>query len=326
MGLNLGICGVGSLASLFAAKIAALDSPLPFRTIMLGNWQNQIQQINRSGLKLYSQLDVVETIQVSAMTWKDCPQLDIAIVLNKSYQTEATARQLAGRLSKSALVLTLQNGLGNADILQRLTGCRTLSGITSEAAYRPELAGVVHAGKGKTTIEASAHPLMAMLLNILLRAGFEIETTSRIKNDIWNKLLLNIAINPITAIFDIKNGQLPQDPLLFRLAYEAAEEAATVASANGVVIGNIESSVRDICSKTAKNHSSMLQDIASARQTEIDAICGAVCRQGKAVGIETPLNTMLYNNVTALESNSVERKTIQEELRAFAEERFYETV
>ncbi|MEL6824294.1 MAG: 2-dehydropantoate 2-reductase, partial [Calditrichota bacterium] len=285
MGLNLGICGVGSLASLFAAKLASLGSDSPVRVHMIGNWEDQIQHINQHGLSLISATDSIKDIRVSALHWQDCPQLDIAIVLNKSYQTEATAKYLANRMSKSGLVITLQNGLGNTDVLKSYIDCKVLSGLTSEAANRPRLGAVVHAGTGKTIIESSMHPLMATLLNILVRAGFDVESSSRIENEIWNKLLINIAINPLTAIFDIKNGQLLEDDVLISVACDAAVEVAAVANKLGLPIADIESTIKSVCRNTAENHSSMLQDIKSGRETEIDSLCGAVVRYGEKLDV-----------------------------------------
>jgi len=327
MGLNLGICGVGSLAGLFAAKIAAIGSHSPVRVYMLGNWEEQIQHINCYGVKLISSAGFTKTVQVPARHWEDCPQLDIAIVLNKSYQTEATAKHLSNRISKSGLMVTLQNGLGNTDILHNYSDTKVLTGVTSEAANRPQIGSVFHAGKGKTIIESSVHPLMATLFNVLVKAGFDVESSSRIENEIWNKLLINIAINPLTAIFNIKNGQLLEDESLLNIAVNVALEAAAVAKSLGITLENIESSIVEVCRKTAENHSSMLQDIQSGRETEIDALCGAIKLLGEEKGIATPLNSILEHAVNSLQIRTDEqRNELRQKIRSIAVERQYEAV
>ncbi len=165
------------------------------------------------------------------------------------------------------------------------------------------------------------HPLMATLLNILVRAGFDVESSSRIENEIWNKLLINIAINPLTAIFDIKNGQLLEDDVLLSVACDAAVEVAAVANKLGLPIADIESTIKSVCRNTAENHSSMLQDIKSGRETEIDSLCGAVVRYGEKLDVAAQLNHLLKQCVKSFPmSGEAEKEDMRFTIRRIVSE------
>jgi len=124
-----------------------------------------------------------------------------------------------------------------------------------------------------------------------------------VKNIVWRKLLLNVAINPVCAIAGVRNGALLEVPELWDQAMAAMLEAAAVARASGVDLGEVdfENHLRKVVETTSENRCSMLQDVMAGRATEIDSLCGAVVERGESFGIPTPANQSLHALVKGIE-------------------------
>jgi 2-dehydropantoate 2-reductase len=232
---------------------------------------------------------------------RDCQGTKFALVLVKSWQTERAALQLADCLAEDGLALTLQNGLGNREILASVLGTQRVAlGATTTGAtlLGP---GLVKAG-GEGIISLEDHPRLAPLREQLESAGFRTDLVQDASSLVWSKLVINSAINPLTAILRIPNGQLLERPAARALLGALASETAAVASAERAQL-EARDAVRlaeSVALKTATNHSSMFQDIQRGAPTEIDAICGAVTRAGKRHQIPTPINEACWRLVQAL--------------------------
>jgi len=225
------------------------------------------------------------------------------LVLVKSWQTERVARRLERRLTKTGIALTLQNGFGNYETLERVLGQEKVAlGVTTVAARMLEPGYVQHTGEGKVTI--GLHPQLGGLGELLNRAGFQVEMVPDPKSLLWGKLVINAAINPLTALLRVPNGELMSRPAARELMSEAACEAAMVASRQGITLPYTDpvNAVENVARNTAINTSSMLQDVLRGTPTEIDAINGAIIRVGEALGVPTPVNRILWRLVRALEN------------------------
>ncbi|MGH1364830.1 MAG: ketopantoate reductase family protein [Calditrichia bacterium] len=300
MGLMLGISGVGSMASLFAAKLALTTPNGQQRPIVIGNWAEQIRAINIRGILLTHLDGKRERVAVKAITPIDAPKLDVLLILNKSWQTARVASDLAHCMSPDSLILTLQNGLGNDCVLRQRMESTVLQGITTEAANRPAIGRVIHAGAGNTLIPNAIHPYAKSLYARLNRAGLATRFCSDANVAIWNKLLINLAINPVTALFDLRNGEVLQQPQVLAIACAAAREAASLAQFLGIeVTSNIEAQIVNVCAATSENVSSMLQDVRADRPTEIESLCGAIVKLAQEHHLEVPLNNALYELLLA---------------------------
>ena len=119
-----------------------------------------------------------------------------------------------------------------------------------------------------------------------------------VQNIVWRKLQLNVAINPVCSIAGVRNGALIDVPELWDQAMAAMLEAAAVARASGVDLGE---HLRKVGEATADNRCSMLQDVMTGRATEIDSLCGAVVERGEELGIPTPANQSLHALVKGIE-------------------------
>jgi 2-dehydropantoate 2-reductase len=136
----------------------------------------------------------------------------------------------------------------------------------------------------------------------LEQADFTVATVADLEALVWGKLAINAAINPLTALLRMPNGELLSSPTTRDLMGRAAREVAAVAAARGITLPYPDpaAAAEDVATRTATNSSSMLQDVRRGALTEIDAICGAVVAAGAEVGVRTPINQILWQLVKSL--------------------------
>lgn len=292
------IVGTGALATLFAARLARAGESVT----MLGTWPAGLTALRREGARLAQSRGNEQAFQVIATDDPaDCRGVHYALVLVKSWQTARAARQLADCLDPSGLALTLQNGLGNRETLADALGpSRVALGSTTTGATLLGPGLVRPGGEGGISIEE--HGRVQPLVEALKRAEFNVELVPDARQLIWSKLVINSAINPLTALLRIPNGQLLERPAARGLLRALAEETAAVAFAEQVRLTSVDPAamVEDVARRTSSNHSSMFQDIQRGAPTEIDAICGAVTRVGQRHRIPTPFNRTCWQLVEAL--------------------------
>ena len=292
------IAGTGALATLFAARLSVSGVDV----IMLGTWQAGLDALGKNGARL-TLLDGSERVgRVQAVS--DLSTLGgvrLALVLVKAWQTERAASQLAQCLAADGLALSLQNGLGNRETLVRFLGEQRVGvGVTTLGAT---LLGPGRASlRGDGVLSIEAHPRLGPLQNMLNGAGFRVDILPDVNALIWGKLVVNTAINPLTALLGVPNGALLERPSARALLGEMARETAAVAQALGIVLpfADAVTAAEAVALQTAANHSSMLQDVRRGARTEIDSICGAVVLAGERVGVPTPLNRVMWQMVGAL--------------------------
>ena len=230
---------------------------------------------------------------------------DLVIVATKSYETAAAVQSLRA-FARTAVFLTLQNGLDNADILAR-TATRVVAGTTAHGVMYLGPGEIRHAGLGDTTIGAwneVGEDAVVRLRDILDEAGIRTRITADIRSELWAKLVVNAAINPLGALAAVPNGRLVQDPDLRRLLDDVARETASVARAAGALVDvdDLVRRARLVARRTAANRASMLQDLDRGHRTEIDAITGAVLREAERVGMQAPVNRVLFALMKAREA------------------------
>lgn len=287
------ITGTGALATLFAARLGAAGHDIT----MLGTWKNGLRALKKNGARLVDADGAERAYPVEATSDPaDCRGARYALVLVKSWQTERVAGQLADCLAEDGLALTLQNGMGNRESLAGTLGLpRVALGVTTTGAtlLGP---GLARAG-GEGLVSVETHPRLGPLEAALMGAGFKVQVVNDADALMWGKLVINAAINPLTALLRVPNGELLQRPAARKMMSALAREAAAVAKAQGVRLP-FEDAIRaaeDVARKTANNHSSMFQDIQRGAPTEIDAICGAITQTGEKLGVPTPVNRVCWH-------------------------------
>jgi 2-dehydropantoate 2-reductase len=292
------ILGTGALACLFAARYSAAGAPVT----LLGTWPEGLEAIRQQGVRLVEVNGREQAYPVQVVdNPRACAGARQALVLVKSWQTGRAARQLAVCLAEDGLALTLQNGLGNRQALEQALGAsRVALGVTTVGANLLGPGRVRPAGEG--TITLGEHAGILPVVEGLRIAGFTVELTSDPTGLLWGKLVINAAINPITALLGIANGELLERPQARWLAAATALEAAEVARAQGIHLPypDPEAAVEGVAGRTAANRSSMLQDVQRKAPTEIDAICGAIVMAGEQWGVPTPVNRTLWMLVKSM--------------------------
>jgi 2-dehydropantoate 2-reductase len=292
------IIGTGAMASLFAAMFAANG----LRVRMLGTWVEGIEALNKYGVRFLDEQGREFAYPVEATDDPEmCAGSQYALILVKSYQTQQVAHRLAACLSVNGIALTLQNGLDNDRTLAEvLGGERVATGVTTAGATLIE-PGFVRMG-GKGAINLGINNKLETLVDLLSQAGFEVETVADTKSLIWGKLIINAAINPLTALLRVPNGDLLAIPPARRTMNLVSVESAEVAAAMEIDLpySDPAATVESVAQRTASNHSSMYKDVLRGGQTEIDAINGAIVRVGEAAGVPTKYNRILWLMVKAL--------------------------
>lgn len=283
------------MAGLFGGRLASYAE-----VTLLGNWTEGITALRADGIRL---LDNGETVAASVRATddpSDCEGAISALVLVKSWQTEAAGKMLAECLAPDGVALTLQNGLGNIEVLEAAIGAeRAALGVTTSGATLIGPGTVRVGGNGPTHV--APHPRLEPIVDLLESAGFEMHAASDLASLVWGKLAINAGINALTALLEVRNGELLERSHARSLMNEAAAETAHVAQAQGIELPYDDPvrEVEGVAERTAENESSMLQDIRRRAPTEVDAINGAVVREGKRYGVSTPVNWSLWNLVRA---------------------------
>lgn len=292
------IIGTGAMALYFGSRLAAAGE----RVRLLGSWQDGINAINLKGICVVNNAGKEYFPAEASADPGKFPSTRLALVLVKSWQTKEAAKLLEEVLEPDGIALTLQNGLGNVEVLTAALGEEQVAqGVTTYGAtvLGP---GTVRSG-GEGVISVQQHARLTPLIQTLRRSGLEVQGVSDITSILWSKLVINVAINPLTGILGVKNGRLLDSPAAMKIMGLAAREAAEVAGALGIMldIKDPGRQAEQVAAATAENTSSMLQDIRRNAPTEIDALCGSVVRAGRMVDLPTPVNEILMFMIRAKE-------------------------
>lgn len=290
------ILGSGALACLFAARLALTGQEV----WMLDEWQEGVAAVQNHGIQYhhptgYQKVHVHATTDPAA-----CPSVRDALILVKSWQTAQAARQLQPLLEPDGVAVTLQNGLGNQETLSAVLGStRTSAGITT---YGATLAapGVVHQ-MGEGEIVLGNQPRLDNLAERLSAARIAVRREKDIRAMQWGKLLVNAAINPLTALLGVPNGRLLDNVPAQLIMRQILEEAVRIAQAENITLPFTDplTYVNSVVSLTAENRSSMLQDLTRGAPTEIDQINGALVSMSQKWNIPTPVNQIVLLLVKA---------------------------
>ncbi len=304
--MKIAMIGAGAMGCLYGAKLSAVSEN---QVYLIDVWKEHIDAINQHGLMMEEDGETFQYTGVKGVV--DANQAgicDLAIVFVKSTLTGEAVKGNKAVFGPDTVALTLQNGLGNIDQIRAEIGeDNVIAGTTAHGATMLEPGKMRHAGKGKTIIgEITGEPTerVEKIQSVFREAGFETEISSNILGLVWDKLLVNVGINALTAISRLHNGQLLDHPELVQLLEAAVSEASAVAAVKGIPLSHEDpvAHTKTVCAATASNKSSMLQDILNHRQTEIDMINGAILREGASAGVSTPVNLVLTNLVRYLQS------------------------
>lgn len=293
------------MGCLYGAKLSASEENQVF---LLDVWEKHVEVIHTVGLQMEEDGKLINYHKLKAYTTdKSVGVVDLAIVFVKSTLTREAVESNRNVFGPNTLALTLQNGLGNIDLISQVLGEKNvIAGTTAHGATMLGPGKMRHAGSGKTFIgelDGRVTDRIVRIGEIFNLVGLDTEISKNISGLVWDKLLVNVGINALTGITKLKNGVLVENEEIRELLEKAVIEGTEVAVAKGIQLGFDDpvKHTKDVCISTAANQSSMLQDILNKKKTEIDMINGAVVREGKIMGIETPVNLVLTNLIKFLE-------------------------
>ncbi|MBK5439407.1 putative 2-dehydropantoate 2-reductase [Pseudomonas sp. TH32] len=268
------VLGAGSLGTLWATRLARAG--LPVRLILRDHARLASYQA-ASGLTLVEQ-GVAHTYPVVGETSDSPGPIHRLLVACKAYDAQDAVAQLQHRLAPDAELILLQNGLGSQDaVAAQLPQARCIFASSTEGAFRESDWRVVFAGHGYTWLGDASHPTPPLWLDDLQAAGIPHEWSTDILTRLWRKLALNCAINPLTVLYECRNGELQAHQC--EVATLCAELADLLeCCGQPAAAQDLQSEVERVIQATAANYSSMYQDVISARRTEISYLLGYACQ------------------------------------------------
>jgi 2-dehydropantoate 2-reductase len=300
--MNIWIVGGGSIGLLYAGLISMNEKA---RVRLLCRTNEQAQQITVTGIRVL-ELDQ-EGQQRAKVTYPEASTLDctddapagsepdwILVMVKQQHITEKLAKQLADILPKQGRILCFQNGVGHIELLGRfISKDKVHAVVTTEGANRIDNRTVAHTGKGITWVEEV--PGHSEFIELLQKAGFYVNTSKSMDTIVWNKLLINAAINPLSALLRVQNGRLLEQKSIVSVMRDLFEEGRMIARTLGIQVSDdVWDQILTVCKNTASNESSMLQDLNAGRLTEIDRINGALIRYAEQLKLEVPVNRTMY--------------------------------
>lgn len=299
--MQIAVLGAGALGSLFAGTLSSTHE-----VTLVGHENAHLEAIRRDGLRIERLDGTVEECAVSATAdHAAVAETDLLVLTVKSYDTESAMLDVESHLD-GIPVLTLQNGLGNAEMIrEHVSPEQVMVGTTTNGAYIESPGLATHTGWGETTIGriwGENDPFVEEVADAFRVVGFDVSVAADIQRALWAKVLVNVGINPTTALSRVQNGALIESPSGERLLESAVREAERVARAEGVEFEHDPvTHTKEVARATATNHSSMLQDVEQGSKTEIDALNGAIVARAADHDIDVPVNRTLTDAIRLLE-------------------------
>ena len=296
--LRFAVIGAGAVGCYFGAILARAGH----HVTLIGR-PHHVSAIQQHGLLLTTQ-EFEEHIALQASTdLVAIHDADVILFCVKSTDTLSTAQQAKPHLSPNAVILSLQNGVENAELLRSVLPHQVIPAVVYVATEMVGDGHVKHNGRGELVIGSSASS--ELIASVLTAAAIPTQVSENVIGALWAKLIVNCAYNALSAITQLPYGQLVQQEGVVRMMEELVVECLTVASAAGVVVpGDSRENVKQIARTMADQTSSTAQDLARGKRSEIDFLNGYVNRQGLLHHVPTPVNHALTSIVKMLEKSS----------------------
>ena len=286
------ILGAGAIGSVYGAFLSEKNN-----VVLVGN-KNHVRVIREKGLQMVGEVN--KNFKVKAETRiSEIPTKALVVLTTKAYDSERAVESIKGLLKEDTVILVLQNGLGNEKIVKKIVGekVKVFRGITSMAAEFLEF-GKVRFWNGETILEKSL--VTRKIAEIFNESGLKTFLAEDIRKEVWKKLVLNCVVNPLTAIFGVRNCEICGEELKW-IRHEIIKECMEVGKAEKIEFEpNFEEEIERKIGKYT-NFSSMYQDILKGKKTEIDFLNGKIVELGRFHGIKTPVNETIFHLIKFLE-------------------------
>ncbi|TRZ93969.1 2-dehydropantoate 2-reductase [bacterium] len=310
--MQIVIVGPGAMGSLCSALLSRSQEEV----WLLDKYRERADKINQQGINIEGVSGSWKARVKTVSQAQDLKKADLIIIAVKSYDTKEAMLRAKPLIGANTVVLTLQNGIGNLEVIGEIAGTdKVVGGVTSHGATLLEVGCIRHAGRGETIIGRLDGKITAELRSIreiFNKAGLETRISRDIKGLLWSKLIINVGINALTAITRLANGKLIAYEGTRRILRDAVSEATKVAKRKRIklIYDDPLAKVEAVCEATATNISSMLQDVLRNKRTEIDFINGVIVRQGQELGIPVPVNSLLLDLVKTIEASYKDQERV----------------
>jgi 2-dehydropantoate 2-reductase len=294
--MKIGIVGAGAVGGYYGAMLQQAGHEVVF----LARGEH-LQQMRENGLTVHSKHGTVNIQATFTSEMQALATADLLLFTVKSTETAKTAEQLAPILSAQTIILTLQNGVDNEEVLEHYFGRhRVISGV-SYISSQVESPGVIkQAGPegmliGALDAQKEQQTVVLMLVKLFTGAGITCKTTEKIIVRKWEKLLWNVTFNPVSAAAMVTVGEILDSPLLLATAQQVLKEAVEIGTRMGIALR--EEVINDIIPGSAQvrwHKTSMLQDREKGRPMEVESLCGYLVRHGQSHQVQTPVLHTLY--------------------------------
>jgi len=307
------ILGAGAIGSLFGGFLAKAGHQVCF----LGRQTNN-DVIREKGLKidgiwgehLITGISCFESLDQIL----DCgiKEFDFVILSVKSYDTESVVSEYVNKFPYTTSVISLQNGLGNIQIIQELVGTENTIGgrvITGVEYLEPGYIRVTVSAADPVlgTISNSSSEIAEKAAMMFTAAGIKTDVTDNIETYIWEKVLYNCALNALSTTLNINYGKLLSSSAAKDLIFNIIVEIYDIIHKENILVNfktpqDYTNHLFDVLIPlTFDHHPSMLQDINHNKRTEIDALNGAIAEISKKYNLAAPYNTTIVNIIKAKE-------------------------
>jgi len=299
--MKISILGTGSIGTLFAAIFSRSE-----HEIHLHGRGEHLAMIATNGIDVIGEESFSVSSQRFELTFDEAGipshydgSSDVVIVAGKARSIESLSKIAAKLIKSDGIAFAITNGLGNAERLSHELGIhRVVYASTTHGANIPNASTVEWAGKGQLNLAISTKSQSEKLNSFcdsIAGTGINCKIREDGRSMVWNKVLINIAINPLAALAGVKNGDLLETEM-FANAVFTMIEGANVARAEQIDVGTnqqLEEELRHVLVSTSSNSCSMLEDLKEGRTTEISVLNREIVNRGEKLGIRTPLNNML---------------------------------
>jgi 2-dehydropantoate 2-reductase len=292
--MQITVIGAGNMGCLYGANFARAGEGVA----MIDVWEEHVHRIQKEGLDVDGLHGSFIARVMATTEARSAPKSDMALVCVNAYSTREAANSARILLKESGFAVTLQNGLGNVEILTEVLGeHRVMAGLSFHSAELRGPGQVTHTNEGPTYVgelDKSRSSRLSALCRLLDRAGMNSEPVDDIWSTIWGKFVHNCGINAICAITGLRPGQMKEVPALDRFQQRIIGEVLALIEAKGIRIPDADplGTIQAYCAK--KFHRvSMLQHLERNCLTEIDALNGYVVRESERLGLVAPYNDAL---------------------------------
>ena len=301
---RVAVVGAGAVGGYFGGMLARAGAPV----IFVGR-PAFAEAVERRGLVLDT-LQFQETVPAEAATELSAARgADVVLFCVKTTDTETAAKELAPFLSLRAIVVSLQNGVDNAERIRAASGIEALPAAVYVAASVPEAGHIKHVGRGDLVIGPRSEKT-ERLAALFEHAGVPCRISDNLEGELWAKLVMNCAANAVSALARVTYGKIAANADARRLVETVVHEVLAVARAAGIRVPGMEdpksgiTAALKLAQQMSHATSSTAQDLAKGKRTEIDSLNGYVARRGEALGVPAPVNHALYTLVKLAESHA----------------------